>query len=92
MVVGASVNPIEVHGRFFIDSITKEPVCIFFNSCKLFLTQFVIKGIDYQPGGASSVTVHKDPLSSPEECARDIPLFQELGINVSIKGPVFEFC
>lgn len=34
--VSASVNPIEVHGRFFIDSITKEPVCIFFNCCKLF--------------------------------------------------------
>lgn len=64
----------------------------FLQLLQIILTQFVIKGIDYQPGGASSVTVHKDPLSSPEECARDIPLFQELGINVSITRGDFEFC
>ncbi|RLV90890.1 13-beta-glucanosyltransferase GAS4 [Spathaspora sp. JA1] len=65
--VGAYVHPITIHGHFFVDSVTKEP--------------FYIKGIDYQPGGSSAVSQFKDPLSDPEICARDIILFQELGIN-----------
>lgn len=43
--------------------------------------QFYIKGIDYQPGGSSAVSELNDPLSDPDKCARDIILFQELGIN-----------
>ncbi|QLQ80892.1 hypothetical protein HG537_0E02470 [Torulaspora globosa] len=61
------VNPIEVEGKHFVDSVTKQP--------------FYIKGVDYQPGGSSDVTTNKDPLSDSETCARDIVLFQELGIN-----------
>ncbi|KAI5953089.1 gel2 [Candida theae] len=45
------------------------------------LITFYIKGIDYQPGGSSAVSKIKDPLSDPVQCARDIILFQELGIN-----------
>ena len=37
--------------------------------------------MDYQPGGSSGVNDHSDPLSNPVLCARDIFLFQELGIN-----------
>lgn len=37
--------------------------------------------MDYQPGGSSGVNEHSDPLSNPAFCARDIFLFQELGIN-----------
>lgn len=66
-VARASVNPIEVHGKQFVDSVTGNP--------------FFIKGVDYQPGGSSDVTTDKDPLSDPNACARDIVLFQELGIN-----------
>lgn len=50
-----------------------------------FLTnfQFYIKGVDYQPGGSSGFTDEFDPLSNPKVCARDIALFQKLGVNVS---------
>lgn len=44
--------------------------------------QFYIKGVDYQPGGSSAVSTSRDPLLNPLICARDIALFQELGINV----------
>lgn len=40
-----------------------------------------IKGVDYQPGGSAAVEKGSDPLSDPEKCARDIFLFQKLGIN-----------
>jgi hypothetical protein len=40
--------------------------------------RFYIRGIDYQPGGASART---DPLSDPDVCKRDIAEFAKLGIN-----------
>lgn len=40
-----------------------------------------IKGVDYQPGGSAEFKKGEDPLSDPEVCARDIYLFQQLGIN-----------
>lgn len=40
--------------------------------------RFYIRGIDYQPGGSSNLT---DPLADSTICGRDIPLFQDLGIN-----------
>ena len=64
----AFVHPIGVHGRYFVDTVTREP--------------FFVKGVDYQPGGSSAVTEDSDPLSDPNACARDIIMFQELGINV----------
>lgn len=63
------VHPIAIHGRYFHDTVTREP--------------FFLKGVDYQPGGSSAVTEDADPLSNPDTCARDIILFQELNINVS---------
>lgn len=63
----ADIHPIEIRGKHFYDSVTDEP--------------FFIRGIDYQPGGSSDVTDEKDPLSDVSVCARDIPLFQDLGIN-----------
>lgn len=65
--VSALVHPIGIHGRYFIDTVTREP--------------FFLKGVDYQVGGSSAVSSEKDPLSDPNACARDIILFQELGIN-----------
>ncbi|CAH2352520.1 1,3-beta-glucanosyltransferase Gas4p [[Candida] railenensis] len=61
------VHPISVKGNYFLDSVTNEP--------------FYIKGVDYQPGGSSGVSDSVDPLSDPQTCARDILLFQDLGIN-----------
>ncbi|BFZ58070.1 1,3-beta-glucanosyltransferase [Savitreella phatthalungensis] len=40
--------------------------------------RFYIKGIAYQPGGSSGT---QDPLASQSTCDRDIPYFQQLGIN-----------
>lgn len=67
----AFVHPIGVHGRYFVDTVTREP--------------FFVKGVDYQPGGSSAVTEDSDPLSDPNACARDIIMFQELDINVYLK-------
>ncbi|GMM38511.1 1,3-beta-glucanosyltransferase [Saccharomycopsis crataegensis] len=61
------VEPISIKGRHFYGSQTNQP--------------FFIKGVDYQPGGSSGVSGGTDPLSDPESCARDIALFQDLGIN-----------
>lgn len=65
--VDAIVNPITVRNAHFVDSVTGKP--------------FLIKGVDYQPGGSSSNFEWSDPLSDVESCARDIYLFQKLGIN-----------
>lgn len=40
--------------------------------------RFYIRGVDYQPGGSSNLT---DPLADVQTCKRDIPVFQDLGIN-----------
>lgn len=40
--------------------------------------RYYVRGVDYQPGGSSSTV---DPLSSKAACDRDIPYFQQLGIN-----------
>lgn len=61
------IHPITIKEKGFIDSITNEP--------------FYIKGVDYQPGGSSEVNKERDPLSNFTVCARDIFLFQKLGIN-----------
>ncbi|SMN22448.1 similar to Saccharomyces cerevisiae YOL132W GAS4 1,3-beta-glucanosyltransferase, involved with Gas2p in spore wall assembly [Maudiozyma saulgeensis] len=63
----AFVHPIKIMGTHFYDSETEEP--------------FFIKGVDYQPEGSSGFIGSSDPLSNPQVCARDIMLFQELGIN-----------
>ncbi|RBR22496.1 uncharacterized protein FIESC28_04471 [Fusarium coffeatum] len=41
--------------------------------------RFYLRGIDYQPGGASA---NEDPLADPKICKRDIKYFKELGVNV----------
>ncbi|POR36804.1 1,3-beta-glucanosyltransferase [Tolypocladium paradoxum] len=40
--------------------------------------RFYLRGIDYQPGGASA---DKDPLADTSVCLRDIKNFQDLGVN-----------
>jgi hypothetical protein len=67
-VINAQVFPIEVRGHQFIDTKTNQP--------------FLIKGVDYQPGGSSAYIGREDPLSDIDTCARDVFLFQLLGINV----------
>ncbi|KAI5283262.1 beta-glucanosyltransferase, partial [Ascosphaera aggregata] len=40
--------------------------------------RFYIRGVDYQPGGASKT---KDPIADADSCKRDIKEFKKLGIN-----------
>lgn len=40
--------------------------------------RFYIRGVDYQPGGASDP---KDPIADTAGCKRDIEKFKELGLN-----------
>jgi 1,3-beta-glucanosyltransferase GAS5 len=40
--------------------------------------RFYIRGVDYQPGGASNVA---DPIADANGCKRDLVEFQKLGIN-----------
>ncbi|KAI5857255.1 Glucanosyltransferase-domain-containing protein [Tricharina praecox] len=42
---------------------------------------FFIRGVDYQPGGSADFEKGHDPLSDINTCARDIYMFQQLGIN-----------
>ncbi|RPB28606.1 hypothetical protein L211DRAFT_777693 [Terfezia boudieri ATCC MYA-4762] len=63
----SAIDTIEIKGRHFYNSKSGKP--------------FFIKGVDYQPGGSAAVEKGSDPLSDPEKCARDIFLFQKLGIN-----------
>ncbi|KAK9237990.1 Glucanosyltransferase-domain-containing protein [Lipomyces kononenkoae] len=66
-IAASSLNPLEIQGKYFVDSVTKDT--------------FWIKGVDYQPGGASNFQDGSDPLSDPNSCARDIFMFQKLGLN-----------
>lgn len=45
------------------------------------LTSIQIRGVDYQPGGSAEFEKGHDPLSDINTCARDIYMFQQLGIN-----------
>lgn len=63
-----------------IGTLALEPIVIKNNS---FIFEnsderFYIRGVDYQPGGSSNLT---DPLADVSICKRDIPYFQELGLN-----------
>lgn len=62
-----TIESVEIKDRHFIYSNSKKP--------------FFIKGVDYQPGGAANFEAGSDPLSDVNQCARDIYLFQKLGIN-----------
>ncbi|CAB46773.1 1,3-beta-glucanosyltransferase gas4 [Schizosaccharomyces pombe] len=59
----AQTHPIVIKGNAFFDSKTNE--------------RFYIRGVDYQPGGSSSLV---DPLAS-RSCKKDVEIFKKLGIN-----------
>jgi len=40
--------------------------------------RFYIRGVDYQPGGASDA---KDPIADEAGCKRDVKYFKQLGVN-----------
>ncbi|KAI5300478.1 beta-glucanosyltransferase [Ascosphaera atra] len=59
-------------------SSTIEPITVKGNAFFKGDDRFYIRGVDYQPGGASKT---KDPLSDSKTCKRDVKYFQKLGIN-----------
>lgn len=61
----AALTPIEVKGNAFYEQGTD--------------TRFYIRGVDYQPGGASDAS---DPLIDEQSCKRDIEKFKDLGLNM----------
>lgn len=63
-LIATALEPIEIRGNTFFVKGSEE--------------RFYIRGLDYQPGGASKLY---DPLSDPEICERDIAYFTDLGIN-----------
>lgn len=63
-LAAAALPPIEVRGNAFYPQGSDE--------------RFYIRGIDYQPGGASNAT---DPLADESNCKRDVPYFKDLGVN-----------
>jgi hypothetical protein len=58
----ASITPVTVKGNAFFAGDKR----------------FYIRGVDYQPGGASDA---KDPIADTAGCKRDIEKFKSLGIN-----------
>ncbi|KAJ5194544.1 CAZyme family GH72 [Penicillium cinerascens] len=62
-----ALSPLEVDGKDFVNSKTKE--------------RFQIIGVDYQPGGTNAVNTKSDPLTDSDACMRDAALMQRLGIN-----------
>ncbi|WBW73973.1 spore wall 1,3-beta-glucanosyltransferase Gas4 [Schizosaccharomyces osmophilus] len=59
----AKTNPIIIKGNAFFDSETGE--------------RFYLRGVDYQPGGSSSLV---DPLAT-DSCYKDVEIFKKMGVN-----------
>ncbi|EWC44160.1 hypothetical protein DRE_06985 [Drechslerella stenobrocha 248] len=62
VLVSADLTPITIRGNAFYAGNNR----------------FYVRGVDYQPGGASE---SKDPLADTAICGRDIPAMKELGLN-----------
>ncbi|OBT85210.1 hypothetical protein VE02_05651 [Pseudogymnoascus sp. 03VT05] len=75
-VIAASnnVSPNDLSPRATLEAITVKGNAFFKGT-----ERFYIRGIDYQPGGASNA---KDPLADDVICKRDIAEFKKLGANV----------
>jgi len=67
--VAHAVNPVEVRGRDFVDTVTNN--------------RLMIIGVDYQPGGqgAYQPSNSEDALTDGDVCLRDAVLMQKLGVN-----------
>lgn len=79
-VVAATPSPVQVEARATssVSSSSLPTVTVKGNAFWAGDDRFYIRGVDYQPGGSSEAT---DPLADEATCTRDIPYFQQLGIN-----------
>ena len=73
LVASTVAAPQQLNGRDSLTSVTVQGNAFFNGS-----DRFYIRGVDYQPGGSSKL---EDPIADPSTCKRDIPKFQELGLN-----------
>ena len=67
--IAHAVNPVEVRGQDFVDTVTNK--------------RLMIVGVDYQPGGQAGYkpTEKKDALTDADVCLRDAVVMQKLGVN-----------
>lgn len=63
-IANATLPPIEVKNNKFFQKGSDKP--------------FLIRGVDYQPGGSSKFV---DPIASTKNCERDVKHFKDLGLN-----------
>lgn len=63
------------YGVWQVRTLTNEQLTVAFYAGD---KRFYVRGIDYQPGGASAM---EDPLSDTTACMRDIAKFKDLGVN-----------
>lgn len=63
------------YGEWQVRTLTNEQHTVAFYAGD---KRFYVRGIDYQPGGASAM---EDPLSDTTACMRDIAKFKDLGVN-----------
>ncbi|KAF2129248.1 glycoside hydrolase family 72 protein [Dothidotthia symphoricarpi CBS 119687] len=64
-----AVNPVEVRGQEFVDTVTNQ--------------RLMIIGADYQPGGQGAYKPQsgEDALTNADVCLRDAAVMQRLGVN-----------
>jgi len=73
LAASAAATPAATQKRANITPVTVKGNAFFAGN-----ERFYIRGVDYQPGGASDA---KDPIADEAGCKRDIEKFKELGIN-----------
>jgi hypothetical protein len=73
LAASAAATPAAIEKRASISPVTVKGNAFFAGD-----KRFYIRGVDYQPGGASNA---KDPIADATGCKRDIEKFKSLGIN-----------
>lgn len=73
LAASVAASPAAIEKRASIQTVTVKGNAFFAGD-----KRFYIRGVDYQPGGASDA---KDPIADATGCKRDVAKFKELGIN-----------
>lgn len=74
----AAATPVQIEKRQSGTSGSLPTVTVRGNAFYAGNTRFFIRGVDYQPGGASKAI---DPIADAAGCKRDIDEFKKLGVN-----------
>lgn len=70
--IAYAVNPVEVRGQDFVDTVTGK--------------RLMIVGVDYQPGGQAGYkpAAKQDALTDADVCLRDAVVMQKLGVRAIV--------